>query len=197
MLRLGVDDMRNRRGRAKGAPEADNPIKSASPASIDASSHPRHLRHFHGRHRAPRARGGAPRHRLRRQRLSADEHINSLPQGIELIEGWNADQIALETRRIRDRQRGHTRQSADGGDPRPRIAIHLRPAMAEGERPRRKMGGCGGRHPWQDHVAAMVAWILEHAGLEPGFLIGGIPANFGVSARLNTQAGSYLRGGSR
>ncbi|HZP12765.1 MAG TPA: UDP-N-acetylmuramate:L-alanyl-gamma-D-glutamyl-meso-diaminopimelate ligase [Nevskiaceae bacterium] len=33
-------------------------------------------------------------------------------------------------------------------------------------------------------TTSMVAWILEHAGLKPGFLIGGIPANFGVSARL-------------
>ena len=32
-------------------------------------------------------------------------------------------------------------------------------------------------------TASMVAWILEHAGLEPGFLIGGIPRNFGLSAR--------------
>ena len=32
-------------------------------------------------------------------------------------------------------------------------------------------------------TASMLAWILEHAGLEPGFLIGGVPANFGVSAR--------------
>ena len=30
----------------------------------------------------------------------------------------------------------------------------------------------------------MLAWILDHAGLEPGFLIGGVPSNFGVSARL-------------
>ena len=30
----------------------------------------------------------------------------------------------------------------------------------------------------------MVAWILEHAGLEPGFLIGGVPGNFPFSARL-------------
>lgn len=30
----------------------------------------------------------------------------------------------------------------------------------------------------------MVAWILEHAGLNPGFLIGGVPQNFGISARL-------------
>ena len=33
-------------------------------------------------------------------------------------------------------------------------------------------------------TASMLAWILDHAGLEPGFLIGGVPSNFGVSARL-------------
>ena len=30
----------------------------------------------------------------------------------------------------------------------------------------------------------MLAWILEKAGLNPGFLIGGVPRNFPVSARL-------------
>jgi UDP-N-acetylmuramate: L-alanyl-gamma-D-glutamyl-meso-diaminopimelate ligase len=30
----------------------------------------------------------------------------------------------------------------------------------------------------------MLAWILEFAGLQPGFLIGGVPNNFGISARL-------------
>ena len=33
-------------------------------------------------------------------------------------------------------------------------------------------------------TASMLAWILDCAGLEPGFLIGGVPSNFGVSARL-------------
>ena len=33
-------------------------------------------------------------------------------------------------------------------------------------------------------TASMLAWILEDAGHEPGFLIGGIPANFGESARF-------------
>ncbi len=33
-------------------------------------------------------------------------------------------------------------------------------------------------------TTAMLAWILEQAGLRPGFLIGGIPQNFGISARL-------------
>ncbi|MCS5710562.1 UDP-N-acetylmuramate:L-alanyl-gamma-D-glutamyl-meso-diaminopimelate ligase [Candidatus Berkiella aquae] len=32
-------------------------------------------------------------------------------------------------------------------------------------------------------TSSMIAWILTHAGLEPGFLIGGIPANFGISAK--------------
>ena len=32
-------------------------------------------------------------------------------------------------------------------------------------------------------TSSMVAWILEYAGLNPGFLIGGVPANFGLSAR--------------
>jgi len=33
-------------------------------------------------------------------------------------------------------------------------------------------------------TSTMLAWILEYAGLKPGFLIGGIPQNFDVSARL-------------
>jgi UDP-N-acetylmuramate: L-alanyl-gamma-D-glutamyl-meso-diaminopimelate ligase len=33
-------------------------------------------------------------------------------------------------------------------------------------------------------TSAMLAWILDHAGLDPGFLIGGVPVDFPVSARL-------------
>ena len=32
-------------------------------------------------------------------------------------------------------------------------------------------------------TASMLAWVLEYADLDPGFLIGGVPSNFGVSAR--------------
>ncbi|MCK5877152.1 MAG: UDP-N-acetylmuramate:L-alanyl-gamma-D-glutamyl-meso-diaminopimelate ligase [Candidatus Marithrix sp.] len=35
-------------------------------------------------------------------------------------------------------------------------------------------------------TSSMLAWILEDAGLNPGFLIGGVPENFGVSAKLGT-----------
>ena len=32
--------------------------------------------------------------------------------------------------------------------------------------------------------SSMLAWVLEHAGMSPGFLVGGVPQNFGISARL-------------
>lgn len=33
-------------------------------------------------------------------------------------------------------------------------------------------------------TSSIIAWLLENAGLSPGFLIGGVPQNFGISARL-------------
>lgn len=36
-------------------------------------------------------------------------------------------------------------------------------------------------------TTAMLAWILEYAGMSPGFLIGGVPANFSASARLGNS----------
>jgi UDP-N-acetylmuramate: L-alanyl-gamma-D-glutamyl-meso-diaminopimelate ligase len=35
--------------------------------------------------------------------------------------------------------------------------------------------------------SSMLAWILEEAGFDPGFLIGGVPLNFGLSARLGSS----------
>ncbi len=43
--------------------------------------------------------------------------------------------------------------------------------------------GVSGTHG-KTTVSSMLAWILEYAGMSPGFLIGGIPQNLGVSARL-------------
>jgi UDP-N-acetylmuramate: L-alanyl-gamma-D-glutamyl-meso-diaminopimelate ligase len=37
-------------------------------------------------------------------------------------------------------------------------------------------------------TSTMLAWILEHAGLDPGFLVGGVPGNFDRSARLGAGA---------
>jgi UDP-N-acetylmuramate: L-alanyl-gamma-D-glutamyl-meso-diaminopimelate ligase len=43
-------------------------------------------------------------------------------------------------------------------------------------------------------TSSMLAWILEDAGYNPGFLIGGVPMNFGISARLsgNEQESSFF-----
>ncbi|WP_137165511.1 UDP-N-acetylmuramate:L-alanyl-gamma-D-glutamyl-meso-diaminopimelate ligase [Salinimonas lutimaris] len=43
--------------------------------------------------------------------------------------------------------------------------------------------GVSGTHG-KTTTSSMIAWILEDAGLNPGFLIGGIPENFGISARI-------------
>jgi len=37
-------------------------------------------------------------------------------------------------------------------------------------------------------TSSMLAWILEYAGLEPGFLIGGVPTNFDATARLGSAS---------
>jgi UDP-N-acetylmuramate: L-alanyl-gamma-D-glutamyl-meso-diaminopimelate ligase len=41
-------------------------------------------------------------------------------------------------------------------------------------------------------TTSMLAWMLEHAGLKPGFLVGGVPQNFGVSARLGVGTGFVI-----
>jgi UDP-N-acetylmuramate: L-alanyl-gamma-D-glutamyl-meso-diaminopimelate ligase len=43
--------------------------------------------------------------------------------------------------------------------------------------------GASGTHG-KTTTSSMIAWILEYAGLAPGYLIGGVPENFGVSARV-------------
>ncbi len=41
-------------------------------------------------------------------------------------------------------------------------------------------------------TASMLTWLLEAAGLNPSFLIGGVPLNFGVSARLNADSNFFV-----
>jgi UDP-N-acetylmuramate: L-alanyl-gamma-D-glutamyl-meso-diaminopimelate ligase len=43
--------------------------------------------------------------------------------------------------------------------------------------------GVAGTHG-KTTTTSMLAWILEYAGMNPGFLIGGVPQNFGISARI-------------
>ena len=52
--------------------------------------------------------------------------------------------------------------------------------------------GVAGTHG-KTTTTSMLAWVLEHAGMSPGFLIGGVPQNFGVSARLGGTPSSWSR----
>jgi UDP-N-acetylmuramate: L-alanyl-gamma-D-glutamyl-meso-diaminopimelate ligase len=47
----------------------------------------------------------------------------------------------------------------------------------------RKVAAVAGTHG-KTSTSAMLAWILQRAGQKPGFLIGGVPENFGISAQL-------------
>jgi len=49
----------------------------------------------------------------------------------------------------------------------------------------RKVIAVAGTHG-KTTASSMIAWILEYAGLNPGFLIGGVPLDFNVSAREGT-----------
>ena len=52
--------------------------------------------------------------------------------------------------------------------------------------PDRRVIAVAGTHG-KTTTASMISWILHHAGLKPGFLIGGIPRNFGQSSRLGAK----------
>ena len=83
------------------------------------------------------------------------------------------------------RQRRDARQPADGGDPRPRASATF-PARSGSRSTCSPASMCSlSRAPTaRPRLSAMLAWILERAGRAPGFLIGGVPHDFPVSARL-------------
>jgi UDP-N-acetylmuramate: L-alanyl-gamma-D-glutamyl-meso-diaminopimelate ligase len=108
-------------------------------------------------------------------------------QGIELTEGWNADQVALKPDvfvigNVVTRGNPLMEKILDQGLPYVSGPQWLRENVLAGK----WVVAVAGTHG-KTTVAAMLAWILEQAGLEPGFLIGGVPANFGVSARLTAS----------
>lgn len=55
--------------------------------------------------------------------------------------------------------------------------------LAENVLPGRMVFAVSGTHG-KTTTASMLAWLLHDAGLDPGFLIGGVPENFGRSASL-------------
>ena len=122
--------------------------------------------------------------------------------GIELIEGYGADQLALQpdvfvvgnvVSRAHDAS-GKARYPLmeailDAGLPYTSgpqwlsgHVLHHPTHHATGPRHVLAVAGTHGKTT----TTAMLAWILECAGQQPGFLVGGVPLNFGVSARLGS-----------
>ncbi len=109
--------------------------------------------------------------------------------GVDVIEGYGADQLALKpdvfvVGNVVTRGNPLMEAVLDAG-----AAYTSGPQwLAEQVLPGRHVLAVAGTHG-KTTTTAMLAWVLEHAGLQPGFLVGGVPLNFGVSARLgNVQA---------
>jgi len=103
---------------------------------------------------------------------------------IELIEGYGADQLGLEPDLFVVGNvivRGNALMEAilDAGAPYTSGPQWLADNVLHG----RHVLAVAGTHG-KTSTTSMLAWALEQAGLEPGFLVGGVPLNFGVSARL-------------
>ena len=112
--------------------------------------------------------------------------------GIELIEGYGADQLALQPdlfvvgnvvsrARLRDGSAKYPLMEAilDAGAPYTSGPQWLSEHVLRG----RHVLAVAGTHG-KTTTTSMLAWILECAGLQPGFLVGGVPLDFGISARL-------------
>ncbi|HOM21280.1 MAG TPA: Mur ligase domain-containing protein, partial [Ottowia sp.] len=112
--------------------------------------------------------------------------------GIELIEGYDAGQLALKPdmfvignvvsrARLADGTPKYPLMEAilDAGAPYTSGPQWLLEQVLQG----RHVLAVAGTHG-KTTTTSMLAWILESAGLSPGFLVGGVPLNFGISARL-------------
>ncbi len=108
--------------------------------------------------------------------------------GIDLVEGYGVDQLALAPDLFvvgNAITRGNPLMEAilDAG-----LTYTSGPQwLADHVLPGRHVLAVAGTHG-KTTTTAMLAWILETAGREPGFLVGGVPANFGISARLGSCA---------
>ncbi|MEY4429195.1 MAG: UDP-N-acetylmuramate:L-alanyl-gamma-D-glutamyl-meso-diaminopimelate ligase, partial [Pseudomonadota bacterium] len=104
--------------------------------------------------------------------------------GIDLIEGYTPDQLALKPDLFvigNVVSRGNALMEAilDAGLPYTSGPQWLAEHVLQG----RHVLAVAGTHG-KTTTTSMLTWILEDCGLQPGFLVGGVPQNFGVSARL-------------
>ena len=104
--------------------------------------------------------------------------------GIELIEGFGADQMALAPDVF------VVGNVVTRGNPLMEAVLEAGARYTSGPQwlaeqvlAGRHVLAVAGTHG-KTTTTSMLAWVLEQAGLQPGFLVGGVPLNFGVSARL-------------
>ena len=112
--------------------------------------------------------------------------------GIDLIEGFSADQMALTPDMYVIGNVVSRARLADGNPKFPLMEAILEAGapytsgpqwLAEHVLQGRHVLAVAGTHG-KTTTTSMLAWMLEASGLQPGFLVGGVPMNFGVSARL-------------
>ena len=118
--------------------------------------------------------------------------------GIDLIEGFEPDQMALQPDMYVVGNVVSRARLTDGSPKFPLMEALLEARAPYTSGPQwlfehvlqgRHVLAVAGTHG-KTTTTSMLAWMLEQAGLEPGFLIGGVPLNFGVSARLGS--GKYF-----
>ena len=125
--------------------------------------------------------------------------------GIELIEGYSADQLSLKPDMFVVGNVVSRARSADGSPRYPLMEAILEAGLPYTSGPQwlsdhvlhapdqtRHVLAVAGTHG-KTTTTAMLSWILDQADLTPGFLIGGVPLNFGVSARLGQVAAGQTR----
>ena len=109
-------------------------------------------------------------------------------EGITLIEGYDAAQLDLKPDVVvvgnaMSRGKPVVERLLDSGMPYVSGPEWLAANVLRG----RDVAAVAGTHG-KTTTSSMLAWILQDAGRDPGFLIGGIPANFGTSARAGLGA---------
>ncbi|WP_334188025.1 UDP-N-acetylmuramate:L-alanyl-gamma-D-glutamyl-meso-diaminopimelate ligase [Noviherbaspirillum sp.] len=110
-------------------------------------------------------------------------------QGIELIEGFSPDQVSLQPDlyvigNVVSRGNPLMEEILNRGLPYTSGPQWIGEHILQN----RWVLAVAGTHG-KTTTSSMLAWILEDAGYEPGFLIGGVPMNFGISARLSGGKG--------
>lgn len=120
--------------------------------------------------------------------------------GIDLIEGFGADQLALAPDVFVVGNVVSRARLADGTPKFPLMEAILDAGAAYTSGPQwlaeqllqgRHVLAVAGTHG-KTTTTSMLAWVLECAGLNPGFLVGGVPLNFGISARLGAPGGCFV-----